>query len=147
MVRAKNHPSYACFACVLRMCDGFSKLTFPPAKLMRLPSNFLWLIAPNRCNDLFATSYKFLGKIAVLFGKIVKIISLVLQSSSDVLVCAHIYCSNAECVIKAKSANNFAAVMPIAHRYLWALHVKCANIVAVEKDTLRSHAIKIAGPR
>lgn len=50
MVRAKNHLSYGC---VLYMCDGFSKLTFPPTKLMRLPSNFLWLIAPNRCNDLF----------------------------------------------------------------------------------------------
>lgn len=60
-------------------------------------------------------------------------------------MCQIPYRSTAEYVIKAKSANNFAAV--VRDRYLWALHVKCANIVAVEKDTLRSHAIKIAGPR
>lgn len=82
----------------------------------------------------------------MLFGKIVKIISLAIQFGCSCM-CHIPYCSTAECVIKPKSANNFVAVIPIAHRYLWALHVKCANIVAVEKDTLCSHAIKIAGPR
>lgn len=73
--------------------------------------------------------YKFLGKIAVLFGKIVKIISLAIQFGCSCM-CHIPYCSTAECVIKPKSANNFVAVIPIAHRYLWALHVKYANIVA-----------------